>query len=143
MQFNQDFDFRTYNICSYAEGEVVISTPPPDNVTSFDPENPPRLLQESLTQSAIIMADRVIREWAPQNFIDISSADIAQLAALKRVEIVLLGTGAKLHWPESEVLRPLIGSGIGFEVMDTAAACRTYNILMYEGRQVAAALLMI
>jgi uncharacterized protein len=52
-----------------------------------------------------------------------------------------LGTGAKIHFPTPELLTPLAQDGIGVEVMDTPAACRTYMILMAEGRQVAAALL--
>jgi uncharacterized protein len=56
-------------------------------------------------------------------------------------EIVLLGTGARLRFPPMALLRPLSGAAIGYEVMDTAAACRTYNILMGEGRRVLALLL--
>ena len=57
-------------------------------------------------------------------------------------EVVLLGTGARLHFPPAEVLRPLIEAGIGYEIMDTSAACRTYDILMAEGRRVLAALVI-
>ena len=52
-------------------------------------------------------------------------------------EVFLLGTGARLEFPPVASLRLLIEAGIGFEVMDSAAACRTYNILMSEGRNVA------
>ena len=58
-------------------------------------------------------------------------------------EVVLLGSGARFIWPETAALAPLMQAGIVYEVMDTAAACRTYNILMSDGRRVAAALLMI
>ena len=58
-------------------------------------------------------------------------------------EVVLLGTGARLRFPPAAVLAPLTRAGIGVEVMDTAAACRTYNILAGDGRRVVAALLMI
>lgn len=57
-------------------------------------------------------------------------------------EIVLLGTGARLRFPPPALLRPLSAAAIGHEVMDTAAACRTYNILMGEGRRVLALLLL-
>ncbi len=56
-------------------------------------------------------------------------------------EIVLLGTGARQHFPHPRVTAPLTDAGIGHEVMTTASACRTYNILMSEGRRVLAALL--
>ncbi|MEO6431968.1 MAG: MTH938/NDUFAF3 family protein, partial [Nitrosospira sp.] len=57
-------------------------------------------------------------------------------------EMVLFGTGATLRFPHPTLTRTLIESRIGVEVMDTAAACRTYNILTAEGRRVAAALLI-
>lgn len=56
-------------------------------------------------------------------------------------EIVLLGTGAKLRFPHPSLTRPLIEAGIGLEVMDTGAACRTYNLLASEGRKVLVAIL--
>jgi uncharacterized protein len=58
-------------------------------------------------------------------------------------ELLILGTGRRQRFPRAELLAPLAEAGIGWEVMDTGAACRTYNILMSEGRNVAAALLMI
>jgi uncharacterized protein len=57
-------------------------------------------------------------------------------------EIVLLGTGPRLHFPHPRLSRPLVDAGVGLEVMDTGAACRTYNILAGEGRNVAVAILV-
>lgn len=56
-------------------------------------------------------------------------------------EIVLLGTGSRLRFPHPALTKPLIDARIGLEVMDTGAACRTYNILAGEGRKVAAVIL--
>ena len=56
---------------------------------------------------------------------------------------MLLGTGSRLHFPPAAVLMPLIAAQIGYEVMDTGAACRTFNVLAGEGRRVVAALLLI
>ena len=56
--------------------------------------------------------------------------------------IVLLGTGSRQRFPAAALLRPLIQRRVGIEVMDSYAACRTYNILMAEGRDVAAALII-
>lgn len=56
-------------------------------------------------------------------------------------EIVVLGTGPKLRFPHPRLTRPLMEAHIGLEVMDTGAACRTYNILAGEGRKVAVAIL--
>jgi uncharacterized protein len=58
------------------------------------------------------------------------------------VELVLLGSGQRLRFPPAGHLQALIRRGIGLETMDTAAACRTYNILASEGRKVLAALLI-
>lgn len=79
--------------------------------------------------------------WACQGFDDLSNAHFAPLAAQKP-ELVVFGSGLRLRFPRPEWLRPLIEAGIGVETMDTAAACRTYNILASEGRQIIAALLL-
>jgi len=59
----------------------------------------------------------------------------------QQAEIVLLGTGPRLRFPHPSLTRPLIEAGIGLEVMDTGAACRTYNLLASEGRKVLALIL--
>jgi uncharacterized protein len=59
-----------------------------------------------------------------------------------RPEIVLLGTGATQRFPHPRLSAPLAAARVGFEVMDTRAACRTYNILLGEGRRVVAAVLL-
>ena len=68
-------------------------------------------------------------------------ADLEPLLGLAP-EVVLLGTGARQHFPDAQVLRILHQQRIGVEVMDTSAACRTYNVLVTEGRSVAAALIV-
>jgi uncharacterized protein len=57
-------------------------------------------------------------------------------------EVVILGTGASLTFPDMALMSRFMEQGIGFEVMDTTAACRTYNILVNEGRRVVAAVLL-
>ncbi|MGZ5093568.1 MAG: Mth938-like domain-containing protein [Burkholderiales bacterium] len=57
-------------------------------------------------------------------------------------EIVILGTGDRLRFPKPDLTRALAAAAVGFEAMDTKAACRTFNILMAEGRQVVAAILI-
>ena len=79
--------------------------------------------------------------WAVKDFADVSAATVGEGTTVS-AEIVLIGTGKKLRFPPPDALRPLREARIGFEVMDTAAACRTYNVLMSEGRNVAAALLV-
>ena len=92
-------------------------------------------------QSVVVSGERVIADW-PAAGIDALSAD--HLAAILELapEIVLLGTGATFGFPDRATLAPLYKAGIGVEVMDTPAACRTYNILLGEGRNVVAALIV-
>lgn len=86
----------------------------------------------------IVTSERVLA-WGAAGFDDLAADDFFALRELG-LEVVLLGTGSRLRFPSPRVLRPLIDAGIGYEVMDLAAACRTYNILATEGRAVAAAL---
>jgi uncharacterized protein len=96
---------------------------------------------ERRTSSVIVTPRAPVAAWAPVRFAELAAEHFAPLATLG-IDIVLLGTGSRLRFPRPEVTRPLIEAGIGVEVMDVQAACRTYNILMAEGRKVAAALLL-
>lgn len=91
--------------------------------------------------SLVVSAERVVTDW-PAAAIESLTAD--HMAAILEMapEIVLLGTGAAFRFPEPAMLAPLYKAGIGVEVMDTPAACRTYNILIGEGRNVVAALIL-
>jgi uncharacterized protein len=91
--------------------------------------------------SLVVSADHVITAW-PARSVDGLTAD--HLAAIVELapDIVLLGTGSRLEFPEPSLLAPLYKAHIGVEVMDTPAACRTYNILLGEGRNVIAALIL-
>ena len=80
--------------------------------------------------------------WPVANFAEITATTVAE-AIKGKPEIVIIGTGKTLRFPPPAALAPLRNAHIGFEVMDTAAACRTYNVLLGEGRQVAALLLIV
>ena len=94
-----------------------------------------------LTSSFIITPETLVTGWAPQSIDTLSEPDLEAVAALG-CKIVLLGTGLRQRFPPAVLLRSLIQRRIGVEVMDTLAACRTYNILMAEGREVAAAIIL-
>lgn len=96
---------------------------------------------QRIEKSVVVLPERIIADWGATRFETLEPEHLAALAPLGR-EIVLLGTGALLRFPRPEILRPLIEAGIGVEVMDVQAACRTYNILLSEERKVAAALLL-
>ena len=93
------------------------------------------------TRSLLVTPDALVGDWPPSSIEPLTSTHLKALLALQP-EVVLLGTGARLSFPAADVLRPLIDAGIGYEVMDTRAACRTFNILMAEGRRVLAALII-
>jgi uncharacterized protein len=89
--------------------------------------------------SVIVLPER-IESWPVAGFAALAPEHFAALAALKP-EVVLLGTGARLRFPHPSLSAALARARIGLEVMDVQAACRTYNILAAEERNVAAALL--
>lgn len=91
--------------------------------------------------SLILLPERIVEPWSAGRFEALQRADFERLLPLAP-EVVLLGTGARQRFPSPALLQPLIEAGIGWEVMDLAAACRTFNILVAEGRRVAAALLL-
>ncbi|MBL8473102.1 MAG: Mth938-like domain-containing protein [Rhodocyclaceae bacterium] len=89
----------------------------------------------------VLLPNRIAGQFGNQGFEALSSADFAALCELG-ADVVLIGTGSRQRFPAPALLRPLVEAHVGFEVMDTAAACRTYNILMGEGRAVVAALML-
>ncbi len=110
-------------IRSYGPGRIVIN-------------------QQAYGGSVIITPAEVVSDWRPRLFSDLTDADFERIITLDP-EVILLGTGRRLQFAPPSLTRPLVAAQIGFEVMDTGAACRTYNVLMSEGRRVAAALLPI
>lgn len=100
-------------------------------------------VNEAVYRRSFVLTPETIRaDWAPQTFDELADSHFDEIAAL-RPEVVILGTGARLRFPPPACLAPLSRAGIGVEVMDTAAACRTFNILAADGRKVVVALLMI
>lgn len=92
-------------------------------------------------RSIVVTANTILTDWAVSSIAQLADRDVARLAALKP-EVVLLGTGPRTQFPSISVLRPLIDERIGYEIMDTGAACRTFGVLSAEGRQVLAALIV-
>ena len=89
----------------------------------------------------IVTAKTVIPSWPANSESELGESDLAQVIELAP-QIVLIGSGSRIRFPKPAALKGLIAAKIGYEVMDTFAACRTYNILLEEGRNVAAALLL-
>lgn len=91
--------------------------------------------------SLVVAAEYLLNDWRPRGLDDLRDEDWLPVLALEP-ELVLLGTGARHRFPPAAVLAPLHRPGIPVEVMNTAAACRTFNILLAEDRKVVAALLL-
>ena len=96
---------------------------------------------QKIGHSVIISSKGERIEWPASRFEDLALGHFEQLARLD-CEVLIFGSGSRIRFPQAAWLQPLIARRIGIETMDTAAACRTYNILAQEGRSVAAALLL-
>lgn len=121
IEIRQDPSGGTYRIRGYQSNKVLI------NETSYE-------------HSLIVCSHTLIENWRPQNIDDLQASDWESVIALQP-KLVLLGTGSVLRFPADHIMAPLIEKKIGYEIMDTAAACRTFTILIAEDREVVAALI--
>lgn len=126
MELSLDPGNATYRISAYQEeaGQVTLL-----------------INSEKITYDLpiLIMPERLVTTFHPKIFNDLKAEDLQQLLEYNP-QVVLLGTGEKNHFLKPELQASLAKENIGIEVMSTAAACRTYTILMAEGRNVAALL---
>ena len=99
------------------------------------------LHNQTLTSHTIISAAEIITEWNPPAIDALSIDDFAPALALNP-EILLFGTGNRQVFPDIALLTEIMRAGIAIEVMETIAACRTFNVLINERRSVVAALLV-
>jgi uncharacterized protein len=122
MRFAQDSTTGINVIRAYGNGEIRVN--------------------ENVYRGALILsAATVIVDANIQNLDDLIGLGLARTLALEP-EVVLLGTGARQIFPAASFGAQFLRAGIGFEVMDTSAACRTFNVLVGEQRRVAAMLLV-
>lgn len=122
MRFAEDINDAQFMIRAYGPGQVTVN-------------------DEVLTCSLVISPGNLIRDWPPHCLTELT-AEHLRIAIAHQPEILILGTGAQLRFPHPSLIAELQAQGIGVEVMDTPAACRTYNILVGEQRQVTAALMI-
>lgn len=102
-----------------------------------------RVRNTTYEESLIVTPREGGMAWAPQSIDELEAQHLARLLELDpRPELILLGTGETQHFPPREIMAPLIDANIGVEIMTSAAACRTWNIVLSEGRQAAAAILI-
>lgn len=122
MKFTLDRPATQYVVRAYAPGRL-------------------RIGEREFTRSVIVSAQTLIEDWRPQHATELAAGDLDPVLALQP-EVLLLGSGARQVFPPAALLTELHARRVGFEVMDTGAACRTYNLLVAEGREVAAALII-
>ena len=122
MKFAEDHNSANYKISAYDEESIAINGLPH-------------------SQSLVLSPMELLTNWAPTNYADLRVDHLDEIYAMKP-EIIILGTGQTQRFPPAEILRRLAKEQIGFEIMDTQAACRTFNILMAEDRTVVAGLFL-
>jgi len=96
---------------------------------------------DRITHSVIVGSNGLRQAWSCTRFEDLTPEHFAELALLD-AELIILGSGVRTRFPPPAWLGPLMARRLGLEAMDTPAACRTYNILAGEGRNVVAALIL-
>jgi uncharacterized protein len=122
MKFAEDDKLARHTIRAYGDGWLKIG-------------------ERTFRESLILTRDRLIEGWGIRSVGELAREDFERLAGLDP-EMVLLGTGASQEFPDPALAAPLMERGIGLEVMTTAAAARTYNLLAGDGRGVVAALML-
>ena len=110
------------------------------NIQAFEPGEI-RINERIFTRNLILTPEKLLEDWPAE---DVASLQDTHFEAILELapDILLLGTGARQVFPSAACYANLMSRRIGIEIMDTAAACRTYNILAAEDRRVAAALLL-
>ena len=97
--------------------------------------------QETLSRSFLLTPNQIVEDWRPTSAADLQPADMEAVLALQPA-LVLLGTGPRQKFPAAAVMAALLTRDIGIEVMESAAAARTFNVLATEGRRVVAAFIL-
>jgi len=116
------------------------SHPTANLITHLGPDGI-RVGERVITRSVILSAREMVTEW-PVDDPAALHLELLQPALRMAPEILILGTGQRIRFPDAGLFAALAAQGIGLEVMDTAAACRTYNVLVSEDRPVVAALIL-
>ena len=119
MDLTQDFSNSDFIITGYQPGHILINNKP-------------------YSKSLIICPDKLITTWDVHQIQQLDKPSLSVFLDLQP-EVVLIGTGEQMVFPAGEIIAWFAHQKIGFEVMSITAACRTYGILVSEGRRVAAA----
>lgn len=122
MKFTEDLSSSKLNhITGFGQGYVIV--------------------QNKKINTAHIIAPDGLVSWNVNTHTELTADSIHRISKLDP-EVIILGTGEIHIIPEKPILKALVETRVGFEIMDTKAACRTYNILVAEGRRAVAALIL-
>jgi uncharacterized protein len=99
------------------------------------------VVDRAFGRSLVLSATQAVEDFAPRRVEDLDASAIAKILALEP-EVVLLGTGARIRFPAPAVFAEFLKRGVGLEAMDNAAAARTFNVLVGEGRRAVAVFLL-
>ncbi len=121
MKFTRDSNLTINFVRAYTAGQITVG-------------------EQTFVRHFILTPETIVEEWIIADCNLLTVADMQPVIELEP-EIVLLGTGNQIRFPDTSVQHEFLSRNIGFEVMDTAAACRTFNVLAHEDRRVAAALM--
>ena len=122
MKFSEDAGGGIHRIDAYTAGRIVVSG-------------------REYCAGLIVSPQRIVEGWGPTEPAGLTAQHIAALLDLDP-QVIVIGTGARQVFPHPALYAPAHRRSVGVEVMDTGAACRTYNILVGEGRRVAAGLMV-
>ncbi len=120
--------------------ELDISNPDFYKIISYS-DNSFKTKDRVVNSNIIISKDRLIENWLEEGYSCFAMQHLEQVISWQP-EIIILGTGKTLIFPDAEITALLNSKNIGFEVMDTGAACRSYNLLIDEGRNAVACLFL-
>ena len=123
MQLTRDSDENILQVRSCEPGLIIVG-------------------ESRITSHLLLSPSRLVPEWPVNDAAGLRPEDFLKVVEMQP-DLVLLGTGRHLQFPAPLVNATLLEKGIGFEVMDSKAACRTFNILALEGRAVVAAILQV
>lgn len=129
--------------CKRKDSSVKIERDSPEGRNTFTGYGPGyvEVNERRYSSSLVVSAARLVTDWPAASVDELTADHLAAILEL-RPEIAVIGSGAAFKFPDAARLAPLHQARIGVEVMDTTAACRTYNILLAEGRNVVAAVIV-
>ena len=137
MKITQEIDQHHYHIHGVDKKSIELSVPNPRDFPVVNIDG-----HVVVEKSFIISPNLLELNWPVTPDDELSAESFEIIDNLQQYEVIIIGTGQRIQFPSTEVLKPFISAGVGYEIMDSHAACRTYNVLCGEGRQVIAAIML-